>query len=67
MSIDNQIFEEYRRQEKQAFRDRIEFHEPGNDSKHEIWIDWKTMKKYKVAVEIVRDFDNMEEIGNTKV
>ena len=45
MTIDGPTFEEYRKQQKQAFRDRIEFHEPGSDSEHEIWIDWKTMKK----------------------
>ena len=46
MAIDGPTFEEYRKQQKQAFRDRIEFHEPGSDSEHEIWIDWKTMKKW---------------------
>lgn len=62
MTIDGPTFEEYRKQQEQALKDRLEFHEPGKDSEHEIWIDWKTMKKYKVSVEVIRDFDNMEEL-----
>ncbi len=47
---------------REALIDRLEFHEPGEDSEYEIWIDRKTMTKYKVEVEINRDFDNMEEV-----
>jgi len=47
---------------RETLIDRLEFHEPGEDSEYEIWIDRKTMTKYKVEVEINRDFDNMEEV-----
>jgi len=61
MAIDNEIFAQYRENERQELIDRLEFHEPGSDTEHEIWIDRRTMTKYIVKVEINRDFDNMEE------
>lgn len=62
MAIENETFAEYRRLKKIALLEKLTFHEPGNDTEHEIWIDRETMTKYKVAVETVRDFDNMEEL-----
>ena len=49
---------------KQEIIDRLkydyEFEQDGLDS--ETWIDPITQKKYYVPLEIVRDFDNLEEI-----
>ena len=62
MAIDNEIFAQYRENERKEFIDRLEFHEYGSGPENEIWIDRRTMTKYIVKVEIKRDFDNMEEV-----
>ena len=62
MAIDNEIFAQYRENERKELIDRLEFHEYGSAPENEIWIDRRTMTKYIVKVEINRDFDNMEEV-----
>ena len=46
----------------EEIEDRLEFHEPGSDTEHEIWKDPVTGKFYKVKIEIERDFKNAEEL-----
>jgi len=62
MSIDNQIFAQYRENQRNAMMDRLELHETFKNGMSEIWIDPETMTKYKV--EINRDFNNMKELKN---
>ena len=64
MSIDNQIFEHYRQNQRQAILDRLELHQNFKNGMHEIWIDPETMIKYKV--EVSRDFEKMEKINEDK-
>ena len=54
-------FEEYTKEEIiNRLKYDYEFEQDGVDS--ETWIDPITQKKYYVPIEIVRDFDNLEEI-----
>jgi hypothetical protein len=62
MSIDNQIFAQYRENQRNAMMDRLELNETFKNGMFEIWIDPETMTKYKV--EINRDFNNMKELKN---
>ena len=41
--------------------ERLEWHDGGNGITNEVWKDPKTEKKYIICIEIVRDFDNLEE------
>jgi len=62
MSIDNQIFAQYRENQRNAMMNRLELHETFKNGMFEIWIDPETMTKYKV--EINRDFNNMKQLKN---
>ncbi len=62
MSIDNQIFAQYRENQKNAMMDRLELHETFKNGMSEIWIDPETMIKYRV--ELSRDFNNMKQLKN---
>ena len=48
--------------DKDNLIDRLEFYELGCDTEHEIWIDYKIMTKYKIEVETIRNWDNIEKI-----
>tara|TARA_R100000541_G_scaffold55390_2_gene64258 strand:+ start:755 stop:952 length:198 start_codon:yes stop_codon:yes gene_type:complete len=65
MSIDNEIFAQYRENQKNAMMDRLELHETFKDGMFEIWMDPETMTKYKV--EVVRDFKKMKEVGGKSI
>ena len=39
---------------------RLEIYDTGDGVSHEIWVDPETEKRYRVPIEIVRDFNNME-------
>tara|TARA_R100001510_G_C7630638_1_gene189551 strand:- start:782 stop:976 length:195 start_codon:yes stop_codon:yes gene_type:complete len=64
MSIDNQIFAQYRENKKEAMLNRLELHQSFKNGLHEIWIDPETMVKYKVQIN--RDFEKMEKINQEK-
>tara|TARA_R110000824_G_scaffold39200_1_gene118803 strand:- start:2367 stop:2669 length:303 start_codon:yes stop_codon:yes gene_type:complete len=40
--------------------DRLEFADPGDGWSYEVWVDTITNKNYKVPIEIVRDWSNIE-------
>tara|TARA_R110001632_G_scaffold209513_2_gene334265 strand:+ start:230 stop:406 length:177 start_codon:yes stop_codon:yes gene_type:complete len=40
--------------------DRLEFTDPGDGWSYEVWVDPITNKNYKVPIEIVRDWSNIE-------
>ena len=44
----------------------LEWFDSGDGVEHEVWINLKTGKRYVVPIEIVRDFDNIEECEEPK-
>jgi len=64
MSIENQIFAQYRENQRNAMMDRLELHQSFKNGMYEIWIDPETMIKYKV--EVSRNFEKMEKINQDK-
>ena len=47
---------------KEEIIDRLEWFSEGSDTEHEVWVDPVTGNKYRVEIEITRDFKNMSEI-----
>lgn len=61
-TIDNE--DGVRKDEVMPDSDALEFHEGGDGVEYEVWRDEKTDKLYRVPIEIVRDFSDMEEVSS---
>ena len=50
---------------KQEIIDRLEWYDGGDGVEHEFWRHPDTNQIYRVPIEIVRDFDQAEEVDST--
>ena len=51
---------------KDKLEDKLEWFDGGDGVEYEVWIDVTTNEKYRIPIEIVRDFKNAEKLITKK-